>query len=114
MSLGMNPQIQSPGYPGEQYAGSGQFAAAPPFQPGPTQFMAGGRGTVASPPEQTGSPGVVALVGQTLRSLDEIYNLTGRALEGQLADPRQALWQVQQLANQARSYSYQIRGMLWQ
>ena len=57
----------------------------------------------------------MSLVGLTLHYLDELNTLAGRTLEQTPApEMRQALWQVQQLANQARSCSYQIRGMLLQ
>lgn len=59
--------------------------------------------------------GVASMVGFNLRCLDEIAALAGRALEGaQGAEIRQTLWQIQQLAGQAKAYAFQIRGMLLQ
>jgi hypothetical protein len=66
-------------------------------------------------PQPAPAQGVLSLVGLTLHYLDELNTLAGRTMEqSQTPEMRQALWQVQQLTNQAGSCSYQIRGMLLQ
>lgn len=108
----MNQPFPVPGYPQPTgYAGPG---------PVPPTTAGGVYGQDAAPVayglgQPPAAQGVMSLVGLTLHYLDELNTLAGRTLEQTPApEMRQALWQVQQLANQARSCSYQIRGMLLQ
>lgn len=113
MSIGPNQSFQQPG----PFAGQAPQTAIPGGYPDQPAFQyAGQYPNPAGAPAVSGAAyGISSLVGQNLRFLDEIASLTGRTLEqSQGAELRQALWQIQQLVQQAKSCSYQIRGMLLQ
>ncbi|MGE5550390.1 MAG: hypothetical protein ACM3ZC_07645 [Bacteroidota bacterium] len=127
MNMGVNQPLQPPGYvptvnpyAQAQYQGHPTgFATDPGQSAANSQFVPLGQpasplhGDPTGAMDSAGMQGVTALVGLTLRALDEISAIGGRALEQTPdVDARPALWQMRQLANQARSYAYQIRGML--
>ncbi|MGE5528856.1 MAG: hypothetical protein ACM3X6_06920 [Patescibacteria group bacterium] len=131
----MNNPGESFSFPVQGFAPAGGFAGQNPTNPANLggafspdaiqaginpQSLGGGQaaaGIAYAPAYQApiAAHGVVSLVNLVLRYLDEVNLVAGRILEhAQTAEARQGLWQIQQLAGQARAHSYQIRGMLLQ